>query len=149
MKVERIELTNYKRFSHLIVEGLSMNARLIVLVGPNGSGKSSLIEALNHYSITHRAGMDMNYFSKGGVSTEQNWQVFMNETIKIKFFNQEDVGWDYEKRSKMVYVRTAYRNESEFSVSQIGGVGSQLEDQNRPTRMTQNESRVSSNTGLN
>ena len=49
MKIKKIELNNFKRFTHLLVEGLPETTKLVVLVGPNGSGKISFMEAMNHY----------------------------------------------------------------------------------------------------
>ena len=49
MKIKKIELKNFKRFTHLIVEDIPKTTKLVVLVGPNGSGKTSFMEAMNHY----------------------------------------------------------------------------------------------------
>ena len=49
MKIKKIELNNFKRFTHLSVEGIPETAKLVVLVGPNGSGKTSFMESMNHY----------------------------------------------------------------------------------------------------
>ena len=46
MKIEKIEIKNFKRFNDLTIEGIK-NAKLILVVGTNGSGKSSLLEAFN------------------------------------------------------------------------------------------------------
>ena len=51
MKIKRIELTEFKRFTHLIVESIPKTAKLVILVGPNGSGKTSFLEALMHLMI--------------------------------------------------------------------------------------------------
>ena len=50
MKIKRIEIKGFKRFTHLVVESIPDTAKLVVLVGPNGSGKTSFFEALNHYN---------------------------------------------------------------------------------------------------
>ena len=49
MKIKKIELNNFKRFTHLCVEDIPETTKLVVLVGPNGSGKTSFMEAMNHY----------------------------------------------------------------------------------------------------
>ena len=45
MRIKRIELDNYKRFNHLVIDEIPETAKLVVLIGPNGTGKSSLFDA--------------------------------------------------------------------------------------------------------
>ncbi len=47
MKVSRLKLTNFKRFTELAIEGIPETARLVLLVGNNGSGKSCVFDAFN------------------------------------------------------------------------------------------------------
>ncbi|MEZ4968954.1 MAG: AAA family ATPase [Flavobacteriaceae bacterium] len=49
MKIKKISINKFKRFTDLEITDIPESARLIVLVGPNGSGKTSLFEAFNHY----------------------------------------------------------------------------------------------------
>ncbi|MDR2535875.1 MAG: ATP-binding protein [Treponema sp.] len=68
MRIKSVKLKEFKRFTHLVVDGLPNTAKLIVLVGANGSGKTSFIEAFNHfykYSGYHDVG-DYHYLSKSG-----------------------------------------------------------------------------------
>jgi chromosome segregation ATPase len=43
MKIKRVELTKFKRFTHLIIEDIPETARLVIMAGPNGSEKSSFL----------------------------------------------------------------------------------------------------------
>lgn len=68
MRIKSIELTGFKRFTHLIVDDIPETAKLVVLVGPNGSGKTSFMEGMNHfykYSGYQEIG-DYHYLSKSG-----------------------------------------------------------------------------------
>jgi energy-coupling factor transporter ATP-binding protein EcfA2 len=47
MKISRLKLTNFKRFTELVIEDIPETARLVLLVGSNGSGKSCVFDAFN------------------------------------------------------------------------------------------------------
>lgn len=45
MKITKIHLTNFKRFTDLLVANIPVSSKLVLLIGSNGSGKSSLFDA--------------------------------------------------------------------------------------------------------
>lgn len=47
MKISRLKLSNFKRFTELAIEGIPETAKLVLLVGSNGSGKSCIFDAFN------------------------------------------------------------------------------------------------------
>ena len=47
MRIQSIQLQNFKRFTDLKIEGIPETAKLVLLIGANGSGKSSVFDALN------------------------------------------------------------------------------------------------------
>ena len=49
MKINRVEIKGFKRFTNLTVENIPETAKLIVLVGSNGCGKTSFMESLHHF----------------------------------------------------------------------------------------------------
>lgn len=92
MKIKSIKLKDFKRFTDLTIEGLSKEAKLVVMVGPNGCGKSSVFDAIQSYSrgISH---ID-NYYAKSSTSKRPN----------VEFYKSF-------KSSGLVRVRSAYRND--------------------------------------
>lgn len=47
MRIQSLQLQNFKRFTDLKIEGIPDSAKLVLLIGANGSGKSSVFDALN------------------------------------------------------------------------------------------------------
>lgn len=109
MRISSVHLKNFKRFTDLLVRDIPESAKLVVVVGPNGCGKSSLFDALLHW-YKQRAGFgflsDELYFRK---NTQQpfGW----NESVEVTMHGNIPA-----KRGSL-YVRTAYRNDPDFSIS--------------------------------
>jgi predicted ATPase len=131
MKIKRIELINFKRFTHLIIEDLPETAKLVVLVGSNGSGKTSLFEAFRRWMDSYVGAMnDPEYLSKGGLGTP---------TRKIEFHSALPT-----QPKKIIYIRSAYRNEPDFTMNTLNKVGAAFDTQEL-NRLIDNDSRVSKN----
>jgi chromosome segregation ATPase len=144
MRIKEIHLKRFKRFTNLTIKNIPENTKLILLVGPNGSGKTSLFEALNHWHQFKgfnniRGNQDYIEKSDGERSDSRTW--YQNK-VQIQFFEHQDFNQD-QIRGKF-YFRTAYRNEPDFTISQ-------LSKQNDPTKsvkltnLMQNDQTVSEN----
>lgn len=150
MRIKKVELKSFKRFTHLLVEDIPETTKLVVLVGPNGSGKTSFLEALNHYykySGYSDIG-DYHYLSKAGNIEEHQhheWYALASQMVDVDFFDvsfPKNVGQSTIKGH--FYFRSAYRNEPDFQIDS-------MQRQNDPTTsirlstLIQNDQTVSAN----
>ncbi|MDD2475674.1 MAG: AAA family ATPase [Dysgonamonadaceae bacterium] len=115
-----IELTlnKFKRFTDLTITDIPDSARLIILVGPNGSGKTSLFEAFNHwyrFKGFNDTG-DKDYYEK--INTENSDYRWYQNKVEIDFHRHFATNNKEEVKGKF-YFRTAYRNEPDFTVSNL------------------------------
>lgn len=126
MKIKKIELNNFKRFTHLIVEDIPETTKLVVLVGPNGSGKTSFMESMNHYYKYAGYGNigDYHYLSKTGNTEDFNhsqWYARASKIVSIDFHDAslpKDIGNRNDIKGHF-YFRSAYRNEPEFQIDSM------------------------------
>lgn len=141
MKLKSIELTKFKRFTHVIIKELPESAKLIILIGSNGSGKTSVLEALKQWS-SRKGGTSFNndasYLGKENENFNNTW----SNDIKVSFHGTPPK--DSQAHKKAFYFRSAYRNEADFTISGLNKVGSAL-DATRIQRLIDNDASVSDN----
>lgn len=151
MKIKKIELNNFKRFTHLCVEDIPETTKLVILVGPNGSGKTSFMEAMNHYykCAGYNDIGDYHYLSKTGNVEEFNffeWRSRALKLVNIDFHEttfSNTVGNNDDVKG-LFYFRSAYRNEPDFQIKS-------MQKQQDPTKsirlssLIQNDQTVSAN----
>ena len=78
MRFKGAVIKDFKRFTHLTIQGVPETARLIMLAGPNGSGKSSFFDALNSW---HKL------FARGG-----QW----NDDYHLKVYSRNTSQWNQD-----------------------------------------------------
>src|SRR5450756_566203 len=136
MRIASVRLQNFKRFTDLVIREIPETARLVVVVGPNGCGKSSLFDALLHW---HRmkVGFGINgdelYYRK---DSQQSFG--WNESVAVTLH-----GNDVPQKGSL-YVRTAYRNDPDFSISAFSRPQVPSET-SRFSRVIENDQAVSEN----
>lgn len=110
MRIKQVHLKNFRRFTDLSIGEIPDSAKLVVVVGPNGCGKSSLFDGFLHW-YRHRTGFgihsDESYFRK--TAEDFNWDRIVNV----------DLHGGVAPSRGALYIRTAYRNDPEFSVKGI------------------------------
>ena len=90
MRISKIHLTNFKRFTDLLIDHIPSTSKLVLLIGANGSGKSSLFDAF----------------------------AFMDAAIK-RDVAQDDKFWNYFKKKNdiPVSVSISHDNNSEYKLT--------------------------------
>lgn len=144
MKIKKIHLDEFKRFTDLTIDNIPETAKLVVLIGPNGCGKTSLFEA---FKVWHRykgyqcGTQDEKYCKKNNSDGKHSWdQVSIEFHAKIEDIRAVDSG----DAKKHFYFRTAYRNSPAITVSSIGQISSPLKNADQ-SYMIDNDSTVNEN----
>ena len=142
MRIKSISVRHFKRFTNLTVPEIPPTSKLVILVGPNGSGKSSLFEALNHWqslNVFGRTGEE-SYFRKNQEAPKQgSWY----ENLIDLEFHGLTFGTPKNTKGKF-YFRTAYRNESDFTIQNLSKQSDPTESYKLAT-LAQNDLTVSEN----
>jgi hypothetical protein len=136
MRISSIRLKNFKRFSDLLVRAIPGSAKLVVVVGPNGCGKSSLFDALLHW---YRGVAGFGVHSEEAYFRKDAEQPFgWKDVVQVSLHDGVSA-----KRGSL-YVRTAYRNDPDFSISGINRPSIPSENV-RLNRVIENDQTVSEN----
>ncbi len=136
MRITGIHLRNFKRFTDLGIKGIPETAKLVAVVGPNGCGKSSLFDALLVWYRAHVGfgiSQDDAYYRKE-TSESFNW----TQNVEVTIAN------NVQPHKGCLYVRTAYRNDPDFSVHNITKPPVPS-DQVKFSRFIENDATVSEN----
>ena len=131
MKIASVHMTNFKRFTDLTITEIPESAKLVVLVGPNGCGKSSVLDAFVRW---HRQVTGMGYSGDDEYYDKSQTQ----GNVRVELHGKAPPTRD------SLYVRTAYRNDADFSSSDIQEQESPVE---RPgfERLIEDDKTVSGN----
>ncbi|MCH4809792.1 AAA family ATPase [Vreelandella neptunia] len=138
MRISNIKLNNFRRFTDFEIRDIPETAKLIVLAGPNGSGKSSLFDAfLLRYREDSQYGWnpDLKYYNKSDKDKEIN---YLLDRVEINTHSNQKL------TKGTVYIRTAYRNDHEFSTNELRKQGEVLDNQ-RLSRLIEPDATVAIN----
>jgi len=121
MKIKRLELTNFKRFSNLTIDNIPEEAKLVLLIGSNGSGKSSVFDAFELLNTLSRIPVERTF---------PDWPYYRknaSEQIGVNVFTHSDQRWFTDEQhsgnfetSKLFYGRTSFRQLSKLTRTTLG-----------------------------
>ena len=146
MKIKKVAIKVFRRFTDLTIEGIGDQVKLVVLLGRNGSGKSSLFDAFSTaavYAKHKNYGWDYLYHSKNGIRIENAIQGWPN--LHCEFHDSDIVYPVNTYRPKDFYFRTAYRFDSTAQSQQLQKLPTILEDNQDPRKMINLDTRVAEN----
>ena len=148
MKIKKLSLFNYKKFTELHIEQIPITSKLVVLVGPNGSGKSSLFDAFLMKSREKRGNFKLDremedYYINNTRDSHLNNATTKNISSRIQI-DYHSIENGSNEKPLLLYMRSAYRNESDFRLSSIEAVKPSV-DQNRFSRIIDVDVAVSEN----
>lgn len=144
MKVQKIQLKNFKRFDDLTIDLGENPKKIIALVGPNGCGKSSIFDAFEEKQKNYKNAKNTrsaSFFSKLFYSIfedKQTNQYNRNESISIELK-------DGEFNKKSFYIRSSYRFTSKLNVKNIKSLPDIIDDENRPSSSVDLDTRLQEN----
>ena len=138
MKFKRSTIKNFRRFTDLTVLDIPKRARLIMLAGPNGCGKSCFFDALHTWYNWTTA---KNQFGKW-IITARLAHLAANAGVMMSSWNSTNLF--LKRKKKILYVRSAYRNDPEFQIQHLNRTGDPLSE-HHVSRMIDNDAAVARN----
>ena len=111
MRIKKIELKNFKRFTDLTISEIPESAKLVLLIGSNGSGKSCLFDAfdllykakigalkknqMNYYDkiSSNLLNINLEFYSKGSISYADSnpYLVAGNIDLILNFYGRTSI----------------------------------------------------------
>ena len=138
MQFKSATIKIFRRFTDLTVQEVPETAKLIILAGPNGCGKSCFFDALHtwyNWTTAKNRLWEMDYHGKAGSPHRDRW----GNDVKVEFHEPLP-----QEKKKILYVRSAYRNDPEFQIQHLNRAGDPLSE-HHVSRMIDNDAAVARN----
>ena len=139
MRLKTVKINKFKRFTDLTIQNIPETARLIMMAGPNGCGN---LHFLTHYIPGIDGHPEKLSHGKKTITAKLVYH-HENSGIKMMLYRNFMIPIPSNQR-KILYVRSAYRNDPEFQIGQIRRTGNLL-DEVRISRLIDNDAAVSRN----
>lgn len=110
MKISKIHLSNFKRFTDLLIDNIPNTTKLVVLIGSNGSGKSSLFDAFGFVDSAIKGDVGIN---------EEFWNYFRKKSeiplsVNIVYDENKEFTISNENFNKPPFSNTAFYGRTSF-----------------------------------
>jgi AAA15 family ATPase/GTPase len=149
MRISKVELKNFKRFTELKIEYIPHNAKLVLVIGSNGSGKSCVFDAFDWLNkgpfkgLPYSGEQALNYYRKEKkLPAEVTIQLSSGENI-------HKIDWNLDKNAEMVkrfIGRSSIRIVSRITNS--ANPDSVKNDQDSPVTFIENDQRFTNDVFL-
>ena len=122
MKISKLQLKNFKRFTDLTIDNIPSETKLVLLIGSNGSGKSTVFDAFSF--INNRIKRDIGLAEDYTDYYRKNKKVASE--VSIKFDNNDEVILpdnsyiDIKLPEETFYGRTSYRQIPKLTRTALG-----------------------------
>jgi len=151
MKISKIQLTNFKRFTDLLIDNVPDTSKLVLLIGSNGSGKSSLFDAFNFIIAAIKSDVGIHITSK----KEEFWNYFKkknNLPISVNITTDNNLEYaitdtNFNRKPNIsltaLYGRTSFRQIPRLTRTSLGQ-GGQVDfekDSDRPKFFIERDNR--------
>jgi predicted ATP-binding protein involved in virulence len=143
MKIKKLALKNFKRFTDLTIDNIPDSTKLVLLIGSNGSGKSSIFDA---FELFNSLGRQQGLHGDG-------WEYYRkvkNKQIEIQLTTQENAVWTSNEREantftngrRHFYGRTSFRQIPRLTRTALGHSGFDFPgDTDRPRLFIEKDNR--------
>lgn len=107
MRITRLQLKNFKRFTDLTIENIPHDAKLVLLIGSNGSGKSSIFDAFDYLrvSFTGFPALYQDYYYKHNIIPE----IYLEFSDKSNFIVSTSIPNELRARTRKFIGRSSIR----------------------------------------
>jgi len=142
MRVQSLQLLDFKRFKNLTIDLTSRSTKVVALVGPNGSGKSSVFDAFEEYGSIYkgRGGKPESYYRKSMHEPGSTDVATYGPQNNIKLSTDQAT---FDRTS--AYIRSAYRFTPRLQVQSIRSLPDPETDENRPKFLIETDTRLTEN----
>lgn len=141
MKLQKIYLKNFKRFTELTIKDIPQEAKVVILAGPNGCGKSSIFDAFERLAATRKHGNigEQPDYHRKDQSQPAEIQVSADEGREFSIRDPSNID------PTLFYIRSPYRYVGEIRMGQISPLPELKQDDDRPKRTIDVDSRLTRN----